>query len=116
MSDPSPYSTPKARLDDVPPPVDRRFRWKAALAGAAADLGATTIAGIVLMFVFSFLLGEPAITSEEMLERLTHSWPFLMTSLIVGGACTVLGGHVAARMAGYSFYQHALAAGALSLS
>jgi hypothetical protein len=38
-----------------------------------------------------------------------------MTSLIVGGACTVLGGHIAARMAAHSFYKHALAAGALSL-
>jgi len=35
--------------------------------------------------------------------------------MILGGACTVLGGYVAGRIARHSFLKHALVAGALSL-
>lgn len=116
MNDPNPYGTPNAHVEDLPKPVNRRFRWKAVLIGAAVDLACSTIAGIVLVVVFSLMAGPAEGSAEEVLELLGQSWPFLMTSMIVGGGFTVLGGYVAARIAGHSFLKHALAAGALSLA
>jgi hypothetical protein len=115
VSESNPYTTPNARLADPPEPVDQRFRWKAVLIGAAADLGGSTIAGIVLVIVFSVTAGPGQGSAEDVLGRLALSWPFLMTSMIVGGAFTVLGGYVAGRLARHSFLRHALAAGVLSL-
>jgi hypothetical protein len=115
VTEPSPYSTPKAHVDDLPEPVDRRFRWKAVLLGAATDLGGSMAAGIVLFFVFSAWLTGEGTTTEELVAQLAGHWPFVMVSMVVGGACTVLGGYVAGRVARHSCMQHALAAGALSL-
>ena len=116
MNEPNPYGTPNARVEDLPEPVNRRFRWKAVLIGAAVDLACSTAGGIVLVVVFSVMAGPGEGSAEEVLERLGQSWPFLMTSMIVGGGFTVLGGYVAARIARHSFLKHALAAGALSLA
>jgi hypothetical protein len=115
MSDPNPYSTPGARVEDRPEPVDRRFRWKAVLVGAAIDIAASTVTGIALVVVAALLTGPAAAGAEESVARLSESWTFLMISMILGGACTVLGGYVAGRIARHSFLKHALVAGALSL-
>jgi len=115
MSDPNPYSTPGARVEDRPEPVDRRFRWKAVLVGAAIDIAASTVIGIALVVVAALLTGPAAAGAEESVARLSESWTFLMISMILGGACTVLGGYVAGRIARHSFLKHALVAGALSL-
>jgi hypothetical protein len=115
MSESNPYTTPNARVSDPPEPVDRRFRWKAVVIGAATDLGGSTIAGIALVIVFSITAGQGQGSAEDVLGQLALSWPFLMSSMIVGGALTVLGGYVAGRLARHSFLKHALAAGALSL-
>jgi hypothetical protein len=114
MSDPNPYSTPGTRVEDRPEPVDRRFRWKAVLVGAATDIAASTVIGVALV-VLAALLAGPEGGAEESVARLSESWTFLMISMILGGACTVLGGYVAGRIARHSFLKHALAAGALSL-
>ena len=115
MSDPNPYSTPGARVEDRPEPVDRRFRWKAVLVGAAIDIAASTVTGIALVVVAALLTGPAAGGAEESVARLSESWTFLMISMVLGGACTVLGGYVAGRIARHSFLKHALVAGALSL-
>ena len=115
MSEPNPYTTPRARVEDVPEPVDRRFRWKAAVLGAATDLGGSALAGAVLVF-FSVLTASGGGDTKEVLERLGQSWPFLLISMVVGGGFTVLGGYVAGRVARHSFLTHALAAGGLSLA
>jgi hypothetical protein len=116
MREPNPYSTPGARVEDLPEPVDRRFRWKAVLIGAATDLAGSTAAGIVLVVVFAMLAAPGSVAIEDSVDQLARSWPFLMASMILGGGCTVLGGYVAGRVARHSFLKHALAAGALSLA
>ncbi|HTT38100.1 MAG TPA: hypothetical protein VMH32_10575 [Burkholderiales bacterium] len=114
MSEPNPYGAPSARVDDHPDPVDQRFRWKAVFLGAVADLGGTMIASIVLFVAFSVLLGASEGSAEQIGAQLQQSWPFLMTSMIVGSGFTVLGGYVAGRIARHSFLKHAFAAGAIS--
>lgn len=116
MREPNPYGTPGARVEDLPEPVDQHFRWKAVLIGAATDLAGSTVAGIVLVVFFALLAGTGGGTVEDSVEGLAQSWPFLMTSMILGGGFTVLGGYVAGRVARHSFLKHALAAGALSLA
>jgi hypothetical protein len=116
MSEPNPYTTPGARVEDLPEPVDRRFRWKAVLLGAATDLVGSIIAGVVLLFVFSMLAASGEGGAEQVLDRLGQSWAFLLVSMVVGGGFTVLGGYVAGRIARHSFLKHALAAGGLSLA
>jgi hypothetical protein len=91
----------------------RNFRWAAVVIGAAADLGASTLTGIVLVLLVS--LGSQHASMQEMMARLNGDWTFLMISMLLGGACTVLGGYVAGRIARHSFLTHALAAGLLSL-
>jgi hypothetical protein len=116
MSEPNPYTTPGARLEDVPEPVDRRFRWKAVVLGAATDLVGSAVAGVVLLVLFSVLSAAGEGGTEAVLDRLRQSWPFLLISMVVGGGFTVLGGYVAGRVARHSFLKHALAAGGLSLA
>ncbi len=115
MSEPNPYTTPGARVEDLPEPVNRRFRWKAVLLGAATDLVGSAIAGILLVVAFTVLASSEG-GAEQTLERLGQSWPFLLISMVVGGGFTVLGGYVAGRVARHSFLKHALAAGGLSLA
>jgi glycerol uptake facilitator-like aquaporin len=103
-------------VEDVPEPVDRRFRWKAVLLGAATDLVGSALAGVVLLVVYSVLIASGEGGAEEALERLRQSWPFLLMSMVVGGGFTLLGGYVAGRVARHSFFKHALAAGGLSLA
>src|SRR5690242_162348 len=113
MTQQSPYQTPGTRVADAPDPVVHKFRWAAVVIGAAADLGASTLTGIVLVVIVS--LGSQYGSMQEMMARLNSDWTFLLISMLVGGACTVLGGYVAGRIARHSFFTHALAAGLLSL-
>jgi len=116
MSEPNPYTTPGARVEDFPEPVNRRFRWKAVLLGAATDLIGSAIAGVVLVIVFTIVVAPSDGGTQQALDRLGESWPFLLISMVVGGGFTVLGGYVAGRIARHSFLKHALAAGGLSLA
>jgi hypothetical protein len=113
MTDPSPYRTPGTRVEDSPESLNRRFRWVAVVVGAAADLGATTLIEIIL--VVAVTLGSQSSSVQETLAQLGREWPFIMASMLLGGACTVLGGYVAGRIARHSFITHSLAAGLLSL-
>lgn len=114
MTQQSPYQAPDAPVEDAAKPMDLRFRWVAVVVGAAADLGSSTLTEIVLVVALS--IGSRYGSVQEMMEHLMRDWSFLMTSLLVGSACTVFGGYVAARLARHAFLAHALAAGLLSLA
>src|SRR3954466_4330472 len=105
MTQQSPYQAPDAPLEDAAQPVGLRFRWAAVVVGAAADLGTSTVTGIVLVVALS--IGSSYGSVQEMMEHLVREWSFLMVSLLVGSACAVFGGYVAARMARRAFLQHA---------
>lgn len=113
MTDPSPYRAPGSRVEDAPQLADRRFRWHAVVIGAAVDLGASTLTGLALVIAVS--LFSQYSSMQELLAAQSREWTFIMASMLLGGACTVLGGYVSGRIARQSFLTHALAAGALSL-
>jgi len=113
MTQQSPYQAPATRVEDAAEGEARRFRWTAVVIGAAADLGASTLTGIVLVVALS--LGSQHTSMQDMIAHLNNDWSFLMSSMLLGGACTVFGGFVAGRIARHSFLTHALAAGLLSL-
>jgi len=113
MTQQSPYQAPATRVEDAAEGHARRFRWTAVLIGAAADLGASTLSGIVLVVALS--LGSQLASMHDMIAQVNDDWSFVMISMLLGGACTVFGGYVAGRIAQHSFLTHALAAGLLSL-
>lgn len=96
-----------------PPTIDapgifEGLRPRAILLGVIVDNLATLLSSLVLVSVFAAEQGLATAgeISEEALERLVSSPDFLLASLVVGLACTSLGGFVGARRAGSSFARH----------
>jgi putative membrane protein (TIGR04086 family) len=81
---------------------------RAILIGVVVDSLATLVAGFALVSVFAARQGPgpDGGVSDEALDSLTASPEFLLASLVVGLACTSLGGFVGARRAGTSFARH----------
>jgi len=84
------------------------LRPRAILLGVIVDSLATLAASFVLMSILAARqgLGPDGDVSEEALDSLASSPEFLLASLVVGLACTSLGGFVGARLAGSSFARH----------
>jgi len=90
------------------PGIFAGLRPRAILLGVIVDNLATLVASLVLVSIFAARqgLGQDGEISEEALETLASSPEFLIASLVVGLACTSLGGFVGARRAGSSFARH----------
>lgn len=116
---------------DRPPAIEAPglfdgLRPNAILLGVIVDTIATLVASVVLVSVFAARkgIGRDDELTPELLDTLGSSPEFLLASLVVGLACTSLGGFVGARRAGRAFARHggwigvgsALVALALALS
>jgi hypothetical protein len=110
----NPYSPPSAPVGDRGP-QRTGATWKAVLFGVGTDLAGTTLAGIVLMVIFSSRLVARGASPEEIGELLLQSREYLFVSLAVGLAFTGLGGYVAARVANHREYLHGLIVGVIVL-
>jgi len=110
----NPYSPPSAPLGDRGP-QRTGATWKAVLFGVTTDLVGTTLAGVVLLVVFSSRLVTQGQAPEEIGQLLLQSNEYLFVSLAVGLAFTGLGGYVAARVANHREYLHALIVGVIVL-
>lgn len=104
-----------------PPPIEapgifEGLRPRAILIGVVVDHLATLVASFVLVSAFAAQQGwEPSgEIPEDAVESLAASPEFLLASLVVGLACTSLGGFVGARRAGGSFARHGGWIGVLS--
>jgi hypothetical protein len=75
----------------------------------------TLIAGGVAGVGLTLALGGWPLDSEEAMDALTMSTPFLVGSLILGILSTVLGGFVAARIAKTRHYANAAVIGVLGV-
>ena len=113
MSD-NPYTPPSAPVHDRD--AERTgATWKAVLFGVTTDLFGTTVAGMVLLVLFSGMLVAQGQTPEQISPILMQSDGYLFVSLVVGLSFTALGGYVAARTANHQEYKHALIVGVIVL-
>lgn len=95
----NPYKPPAAALRDPPRPP--RSPFVAILAGLGVDIGGTTLAGIVIGIVYSVILAARGQNPEQIVADLTSVDPssgFFIFNSIVGGAFSLLGGYVCARL------------------
>jgi hypothetical protein len=113
MSD-NPYTPPSAPVSDRDP-ERTGATWKAVLFGVTTDLFGTTIAGMVLLVLFSGMLVAQGQAPEDITPMLLQSNQYLFLSLLVGLSFTVLGGYVAARVANHLEYRHGLIVGVIVL-
>ncbi len=113
MSD-NPYTPPSARVDDRGP-ERTGATWKAVLLGVTTDLFGSTIAGMVLLVVFSGMLVAQGLEPKDISPMLMQSNQYLFLSLAVGLSFTTLGGYVAARVANNREYWHAMIVGVIVL-
>jgi hypothetical protein len=113
MSD-NPYIPPTAPVRDRDP-ERTGATWKAVLFGVTTDLFGTTVAGMILLVLFSGMLVAQGQAPEEISPILMQSNEYLFVSLAVGLSFTVLGGYVAARTANHQEYKHALIVGVIVL-
>jgi hypothetical protein len=113
MSD-NPYTPPSAPVSDRDP-ERTGATWKAVLFGVTTDLFGTTIAGMVLLVLFSGMLVAQGQAPEDITPMLLQSNQYLFLSLVVGLSFTVLGGYVAARVANHLEYRHGLIVGVIVL-
>ena len=113
MSD-NPYTPPSAPVGDRGP-ERTGATWKAVLLGVTTDLFGTTVAGMVLVVLFSGMLVAQGRGPEEIGPLLLQSNEYLFLSLAMGLSFTALGGYVAARVANRQEYKHALIVGVIVL-
>lgn len=113
MSD-NPYTPPAAPVGDRDP-EHTGATWKAVLFGVTTDLVGTTVAGMVLLILFSTMLVAQGRPPEDISPILLQSTQYLFVSLAVGLSFTVLGGYVAARVANHLEYRHGLIVGVIVL-
>lgn len=113
----NPYEPPKESLAEVMAESHHhhRFRWTAALAGFAVDIGATVLGGCVIGLVAGLVLAMQGSPVEDVERQISGSTAIQVGSLVYGLCCTALGGYVAAWIAGFKPVLHAVAAGAISL-
>jgi hypothetical protein len=79
----------------------RRLKFKAILFGCLID----TIGTLFIAFAIIFAMGAAGIPADEMSVRM-HGFSGLMLMLIVGLACTFIGGYAAGRTAGQAEILH----------
>lgn len=105
MDDPS-------RPPDRPPAVPfSALNWKAIAFGILTDIFATGLVSLLLLLVLGARLAGPGVSGDELEQTLLASNTYLGLSFVGGLSCTVLGGFVAARIAGRLEYYHGLFTG-----
>jgi hypothetical protein len=87
------------------------FNWKAIAFGLFTDICSTGAMSLVLYALVGARLVEEAATPEVIEQTLLASHLYVLASMAAGLGCTVLGGYVAARIAGRLEYYHALFTG-----
>lgn len=105
MDSRNPYSAPGARLADPAPRPGSPY--KAVGLGLLTDFGGTLALSTILAFIYAATLAGAGTSPEEIQEAIqnvsTDSWYFWVGA-IGGGALSVLGGYVCARIARQSEY------------
>jgi hypothetical protein len=105
MDSRNPYGAPGAKLAD---PAQRPGSpYKAVGLGVLADFGGTFAVSIVVAFVYGVVLAGEGTSPEDIeaaLKTVSPDSMYFWIGAIGGGACSVLGGYVCARIARQSEY------------
>ena len=101
----NPYGPPQSKLADPAPRPGSPY--KAVALGVLVDFGGTFALTTVLAFIYGFTLAASGMAPEAIAQAIgstsTDTWYFWMAAT-GGGACSVLGGYLCARIAGQSEY------------
>ncbi|HEX2825212.1 MAG TPA: hypothetical protein VHP37_02590 [Burkholderiales bacterium] len=96
----NPYATPEAPVED--PPRKPGSPVKAVLAGLAIDVGGSLLVGVLMTILYAGSLASRGMSDDEIAAALAKAPDdpaiFIVGSL-AGGALSLLGGFVAARIA-----------------
>jgi hypothetical protein len=93
-----------------------RFRVLAVIVGCMVDIGSSSVAGLILGMVVGVVLVAQGASLPQMQEVLSTSSVVLVGGLFIGTCGSLIGGYVAAWMAGHRELQHALWTGLLSVT
>jgi hypothetical protein len=112
----SPYAAPAAKLSDPAPRPGSPY--KAVGLGLLTDFGGTIAVSIVVAFVYSVVLAGAGTAPEDIeaaLKTVSPDSVYFWIGAIGGGACSVLGGYVCARIAKQSEYTLGVILAAISV-
>jgi MFS family permease len=96
----NPYRPSDAAMKDAPPAP--RSPILAVLAGLAVDFGGTLLSSIAIAIVYAVMLAAEGTPLEQIQSTVTEVDPrsgYFVFSTLVGGAFSILGGYVCARVA-----------------
>jgi hypothetical protein len=114
-ADINPYASP-SHMAAIAEPERPRFRIVAIIVGCLVDIASSVVAGILLGIVLGMVLIAQGASLQQMQQALSTSASVLVGGLLIGTCGSILGGYVAAWMAGQRELQHALATGLLSVT
>lgn len=95
-----------------------RVSIKGVLLGILADIGATIVAGMILLPLFAGGSVSEQMSIEdvdEVMKQIVQNDWFLITNFVIGLSCSALGGYVAARVAKHEIYLNAGLVGAFGV-
>jgi hypothetical protein len=94
-----PFKPPKTDANDKAAAPGSPLR--AVLTGLAVDIGGSILAGIVLSFFYHSQIVASGLTPDQVdaaMDDMPMDSPFAMLGIVLGAACSVLGGYVCARI------------------
>lgn len=96
----------------------RAINFRAVILATLAVFGIDIVSGFALMAVYGAPAFTPEMTDAELkaaVDQLTQNSGYLRWALLLGTASTVIGGYLAARLAGSVPYFNALAFGVIAM-
>ena len=83
--------------------------------GVLVDIGGSMVAAVIFAIIYSIFLAQQGYSPDEIESMMTTSSLVYFVSLILGLACTVLGGFVCARIAKREEVKHSAIVGAVGV-
>jgi len=109
------FEPPRAPLKDTGEPRKPRSNLLAIIVGALVDFVATQVSSVFLALGFAIFAGVNGQRMQDLQAELNDSNVFFAAGMVLGLACSVLGGYVCARFANQNEYANSLATGVVGV-